>query len=243
MTELQTRLGEYYSLVGISPLNFKCSNYSNCCKNKDGFTEAKASFVPDEYSALPYKIVFLSLDSGSGEKNPEKRTLESVKMEYQGKDPNSYHKGKHWYQTHRLATEILNSLLEDHISIKDSSKYFAHVNSAKCCENNVGRSQASVELFKNCREHLAGELKILDPEIIVTQGLNAKISLQAISTKKVKMSEEVSLITIEDKPVIHLALAHPAAYGKYSKQRKSFKRILAEIFSSPLNSTKDIWRK
>ena len=56
-------------------------------------------------------------------------------------------------------------------------RYFAHTNSAKCCLNRPGRGQASQRLFDNCRAYIPGELEILAPAILVTQGRWAHVAV------------------------------------------------------------------
>jgi hypothetical protein len=52
--------------------------------------------------------------------------------------------------------------------------YFAHLNSAKCCQNKPAGQQADQILFDNCRQYIGPECAIFEPHIIVTQGDKAK---------------------------------------------------------------------
>src|SRR5690606_234200 len=140
------------------------------------FTTAKEAFVSSGYvkHELP-RIVFLSLDSGSAEKDPHLKTLESVRIwEEEKENVLALPKNKHWYRTHELAYTILRNFRLD-LRIDQARHYFAHVNSAKCCMNNPQRAQANQILFDNCGEFTPGELEILDPDIIITQGKWAKL--------------------------------------------------------------------
>ncbi|PYQ74283.1 MAG: hypothetical protein DMG01_21090 [Acidobacteria bacterium] len=47
-------------------------------------------------------------------------------------------------------------------------RHFAHMNSAKCCQNNPRNAQAAAVLFENCRPFIAKELELLQPDIIVS---------------------------------------------------------------------------
>jgi DNA replication protein DnaC len=75
--------------------------------------------------------------------------------------------GRHWNETHELAWVLLQQFKRD-LKVADISSYFAHVNSAKCSMNNPPRRQAADILFEDCREVIPGELRLLNPDIIVT---------------------------------------------------------------------------
>ena len=49
-----------------------------------------------------------------------------------------------------------------------------HANSAKCCMNKPQRKKANAVLFRNCQQNLSGELGILRPQIVVTQGKESR---------------------------------------------------------------------
>ena len=49
----------------------------------------------------------------------------------------------------------------------------AMTNAAKCSGGSFGGGQVAWALFNNCREYVIPELKLLDPELIVTQGVRA----------------------------------------------------------------------
>ena len=171
-----SELNAFYESNGISPLGFRCPSRSACSGNSPRFTEAKASFVGPRYRErqLP-RLLFLSLDPGSAEREPERRTAESVRHQEVATDVGALPKPRHWYRTHELAFELLHQFRAD-LTIADARLYFAHVNSAKCCQNKSKRRQAD-QMFENCRRFIPGELRILKPDIIVTQGNPAKAGI------------------------------------------------------------------
>ena len=168
------KLNAFYESHGISPLNFHCLSHSRCSANSPHFTEAKASYVGPRYEKreLP-RLLFLSLDSGSSYPDSRNRTAEAVRHRELARDVAGLPKHKHWYRTHEMASELLRQFKTD-LTVTDTRLYFAHVNSAKCCQNKPGRRQADRTLFENCRRFIPGELSILSPDIIVTQGKQAK---------------------------------------------------------------------
>ena len=167
-------LNAFYSSRGISPVGFRCPFRPACSAGSPHFTEAKASFVGPRYEGrtLP-RLLFLSLDSGSGRRDPHSRTVEAVRKRELARDVAALPRNRHWYRTHEMAFELLRQF-EPQLSLGNARLYFAHVNSAKCCQNKPGRKRADSTLFENCRRFIPGELRILKPDVVVTQGRPAK---------------------------------------------------------------------
>jgi hypothetical protein len=210
-------LHDYYRAKGISALNFNCPYFSSCSgKFPAQFTTAKESFVSSGYVShtIP-RLVFISLDSGSAETDPALKTLESIRTwEEEKENIDSLPKNKHWYRTHELAFTILRNF-QHGLKLQDARHYFAHINSAKCCENNPGRGQAHQILFDNCRHFVPGELNILDPDIIISQGKWGRLAMQGAfpvlrppAYVPVELNE-VKFVTINSHPVIWIETFHP----------------------------------
>ena len=171
MSSMLQELESYYKENGILSTSFTCCYKDMCKGNCANFTGPKSAFVSTgyEHHDLP-RLLFLSLDSGSGDQNDENRLPTAVrKQEEIDCDVSQLPKGKHWYLTHELAWYILKRF-DSQIKIEDTHRYFAHANSAKCCQNNPGNRQANKILFKNCKGYLTGELEILRPDIIYHAG-------------------------------------------------------------------------
>ena len=174
-TPLLDELNAFYETHGISPSNFRCPLHSSCSAGSPNFTTAKASFVGPRYGAarsVP-RLVFLSADPGRSPRTVEQRTLEGVRAHELALDVALLHKARHWYRTHELAFRLLRQFKAG-LTIEEARYYFAHVNSAKCCENNPGNAQAHHTLFRNCQPIALAELRVLRPDIIVTQASPAK---------------------------------------------------------------------
>lgn len=222
---LLDKLKQYYISNNIHSENFNCKFYSECSKGFPEFTEAKSSSVPDKYSESSIKIVFLSLDSGSSFRENKDRTPEAVKYQNQNCSVGKLNKGRHWYQTHYWATEILNEIENINIKIEDSKYYFAHVNAAKCCQNKKNHREADKVLFKNCRVYLKEELQILSPDIIITQGNQAKFSLLSFAQIKKEFDYNVKKIDIGF-DVLWVHTPHPSAFGHYYKIKNDLPNIV-----------------
>lgn len=221
-------LDKYYRSKGIHAENFTCP-FKEECKNSENFTGPKSSGIPKEYENTIPRIVFLSLDPGCSDKEIEKRTPEGVRELNQTVPLGP--KNKHWYQTHLWAKEILNKIGGFKFEKEEQTRgYFAHVNSAKCCQNYKYSRMANDILFKNCRTFLKEELKIINPQIIVTQGRNAEYSLNCIISKerncdeyiKLIKDEYIKLIKIDNLEILCINTYHPSAFGYYFKQKDKY---------------------
>ena len=224
------RLTAFYESHGISPVSFRCPSRSTCSANSPRFTEAKASFVGPSYEKrrLP-RLLFLSLDSGSAEPDPRQRTAEAVRRQNLATDVEVLPKNKHWYRTHELAFHLLRQFKAD-LTIPNTRLYFAHVNSAKCCQNKPGNQQADKTLFDNCRRFIPGELRTLSPDIVVTQGKAAKAAILESFGCDVRKHVvctvegahyETGFIELEPgRKCLWLQTYHPRAYGYFNRQRR-----------------------
>jgi len=217
-------LSSYYLQKGISPLDFRCQHLQSCSKGNDKFVEAKGAFVGIEYEkgTLP-RLLFVSLDPGSSDPTPERRTVEAVRIQEEHDcDVEKLPKNRHWYRTHELAYLLLKSFKTD-LQIQNSHSYFAHVNSVKCCVNNENHRSASPILFKNCQKYLGGEIANLEPDILVTQGEKAREAMRQ-SFKIYEPLEDDTIcshawIFIAGKKVLWFHTYHPRNFGKFNQQR------------------------
>lgn len=238
------RLTQFYESRRISSIGFDCPSRAACsARSPDSFTEAKASFVGPRYEEgkLP-RLLFLSLDSGSGHPDPRQRTAEAVRKRELGCNVAKLPKNLHWYRTHEMARDLLRQF-KPGLKVADARLYFAHVNSAKCCLNRSGRKQAASTLFENCRRFVPGELIILKPDIVVTQGGWAKHAIlknfpveqnvpRVVEAPKYKRGAhyEAGLIELEagGKKVLWLQTYHPNNYGFFNPQRHHCWPLYAE---------------
>ena len=212
---MEKKLEEYYLSVGIEALHFRCKHYLDCSYDCQNFTEAKASYLGFLYEKriLP-RLLILSLDSGSGDIDPNRRTIKAVREIEETESPTSeLPRNKHWYRTHQIALEILHPFKPE-LDIDSVKHYFAHVNSVKCSMNRMNNSMAREVLYFNCRWYLPEEFRILDPDIIISQGKMAKNSLYgAFSIIEGSTSLEYdcpyAVIEINNRPVLWLPTYHP----------------------------------
>lgn len=174
-------LRRYYAAKKILATKFECSHKAVCENGNSEFVGPAAAFVSTGYESrtLP-RLLILSLDGGSrDDDDPEARLPLSMRNWEKCRDilnKEKFPRRRHWFRTHELAWCILRRF-DRQLQFADVNKYFAHANAAKCCENHPDRKVARDILFENCREFLPGELDILSPDILVTQGEKAEAAI------------------------------------------------------------------
>lgn len=242
--EILNELQMYLDCKGISAHNFKCKHYKECKGGNPNFVKATEPYVGADYikNELP-RVLFVSLDPGSADKDPDSRKLVVVKnIEDAGCNPLSLHKGRHWYETHELTWRLIRKFLPG-LQFKHIGSYFAHTNSAKCCHNNLGGAMGPDIMFRNCRKFIPREIEILSPDILVTQGNQAKEVVESgiynnptecyESAERLETCNndncKVYIIIIGKRKVIWIHSYHPAYFSGYWKQKRSCHEVWAEV--------------
>lgn len=217
---IQDSVNIFYQEKGISAIDFKCPHIEQCRGNHKDFTTAKEAYIGEKYgtNGVP-KLLFLSLDSGDSRKEDKKRTMEFIRNKENDREklekPNT-----HWAKTFNLASSLLKDFIKQKINKIEINKYFAHINSAKCCQNKKGNAQADTILFKNCREFIGQEIEILNPDIIITQGEQAKKTLEHNAFKVCKINNRKEVQMQENsKKILWFHSTHPTAWqgGNFRK--------------------------
>lgn len=208
----------YYASNGILSEDFRCKHRDACSRGYEKhFTEAKAAFVGTRYEEgrIP-RLLFASLDSGEGDPDPSKRTPLGVREENENPELAEVRRYPHWRETRNLAVTLLKDFDSD-ITFENSPRFFCHVNSAKCSVNRPGSKQAPPILFDNCEEYLSGELSVLKPDIIVSQGRAAEsVVHRALAPND--PDDRIGLLRIarlEGRSILWIATYHPRARKRF----------------------------
>lgn len=163
--DLKRALHEYYEQHGIAVKSFGCSHSLKCEQAaapellKGRGSEA---YVGSRYQDDRFRIVVVSLDRGEGACDVWDRQSEIENLPSDGKGLNPHMAGT-------LLT--LRAILCEH-SRADIWTQFAMINAAKCCYGNM--YTVPDPLYWECSEFGFGELSLLKPKIVVTQGKNAR---------------------------------------------------------------------
>jgi hypothetical protein len=228
------KLDEYYRQQRISATAFDYINYSKCSAGcaAQKFVTTREAFLGAEYEkgTLP-RLLFISLDPADdwpGPK-PEQRTLKAMRdSEPTPCDPGI--KGRHWYETHELANRILEPIakakLGQSIPFEEVCRYFAHTNSAKCKNLSMGTQQGKSVLFENCRQFIPEEVEILRPDIIVTQGMWARMALAGafpvLRQERIphESDYQYQVVKLGNQMAIKFDTAHPRAARFFWTEKK-----------------------
>jgi hypothetical protein len=208
------RLRNYYyhpdQKIGAD--DFDC-RYKNKCK-VTVYRGAEA-YVGEEYGE-PFKVLVASLDLGNAKANLEER-FRQIKDLKEG-NLNLHMKG---------TLETLKVIFSDEVKTKEATelfKNFAMTNTAKCCRG-TNMSQAPWGFFNRCKEYTKGEIEILQPDIIITQG-RCTAEIFALLYPKLKSKNEwyewKGEITLNGHKSLVVCSVHPSARGKWRKKWQSF---------------------
>jgi hypothetical protein len=209
-----SELKAYYSEIGILSTNFHCPYSDQCGSGSNGLIKGKSAFVGTEYErhSIP-RTLFVSLDPGSDDsfETPQKRTPEGVREVEEHQNWQSFNPLLHWYATHKLAYLIARES-DASIVLQDSTLFFAHTNSAKCCYVKKDHDMSGDVLYRNCRNFLRKEIDILDPDIIISQGQKA---LDAVASSSSEISKQVKyqpVVSIHDRIHVIIVNNHPVLW-------------------------------
>lgn len=223
------KLKNYYETNKISAENFDCEKKKKCKGELDDFNEAKEAFVGTKYEQGDFRprILFISLDSGSDKSESKWRTMKKVREWYEDIDNiKNIAKDHHLPQTQFFAYEILKNF-KANLTPADTTPYFAHINSAKCCANLPGSNMAPSRMFTNCRKYIPEEIEILNPDIIIAQGRYAWYVRSLLDetehhAKKYNCSGKIKdcglyLISLNGKKVMWIDTYHPGPRTRKQK--------------------------
>lgn len=170
LANLQQELRDFYRENSIYPTpgaDFACPHRHECKGGNPDFVEARLPSIGSRYfdDSTP-RFVVISLDPGSETRDASERDI-VVRIA----DGSSAHwpENRHWYQTHVLVAALLKRF-DPEMNVDAAGEHFAHLNAAKCCANLKGNRQAPNRMFDNCRWYLPGEVRLFNPQVIVTQG-------------------------------------------------------------------------
>jgi hypothetical protein len=140
-----------------------------------------------------------------------------------------FRKQAHWYKTFQFAYEFFEAVTASAglapIPFAEVNRYFAHTNSAKCKDLEMGTPQGKRRLFTNCSEFIPGEVGALQPQLLVTQGRWATEAIERGANVLKRMTCEshqryhCDVITIGSTTMLWIGMYHPnARFGAYQDE-------------------------
>jgi len=210
-SEISQQLDRFYKSRGIHPLAFRCPHRDGCAKGAPNFGEARAALVGEEYGD-PIRLVVVSSDRGGGYEAPHERTLQAVRSRNKPIRIQQIPRNRHWYRTHVTVAKILGRFIDAELRPDDVVQRFAHTNSVRCCLDDGTKSQAPARFLTRCKGYLPGELAVLRPNIVVTQGVRAAKAIPA---------HRAGVFRLGDEEVYWIQLAHPTdRRGSFDREAK-----------------------
>lgn len=238
--DMLSQLEKYWDTQGIAALSFSCKYstknplWKSCNLGTGNFATAKEAYIGSEYEkgTLP-RVLFISADraaatnpKGGADKRTWQyiRTLEETIFDHRVMNP-------HWRETHEIAFKILEGtarqLGKPLPGPRDGiCKYFAHINSAKCKNTKLGTEEAPAYIFKNCKIYIPQEVRLLRPDVIITQGDFAYKSIQNCFNPKIiyhRRNHDMwyEELNIDGRKVLKFKTYHPANWGLYNNQKRN----------------------
>ena len=257
IASLRHKLADYYIERNIHPQHFACPFQDFCRQfaHKQEMTETKMSMVGSHFGDHFPRIAVLSLDPPNGNRGdciePYQRTTEYISEKHENDDYSANRPNPHWAFTQIIVKDILcwfGYVAQPGVAvaggsyagrpIENVSAYFAHVNVAKCSMNNPGKGQAHRKVHVKCADsYLLGELKILAPDILITQGnASNEITARLLNAERFSPSDlpRARKIDLEGKTTLWLPMRHPAR--QLANIRLEWPQYMAAIHEHAINS-------
>lgn len=240
-------LTDFYAEHGLMASDFQCKHLEICKKTAEPrpLCTGASAHIGSQYGD-PYRIVVVSLDRGHTSFDDSVESRSDLIENIWGSKLNRHMKG----------TEILlKALLENSFGIEENLfSHYAMTNSAKCCGADGDRTSVSDALYKNCAAFSFEEVRLLKPELLITQGNraieifnNCLIALSASEMEEVL--DHLKLLTDEDKENVKnlvtnriykvdwvnssswlLRLPHPSARGgQWKKFEHTYLKLAVDV--------------
>lgn len=226
------------------PLSFTPLDATLSSPWRNTFTPGHSALVGARYEEAEPRLLFVALDLGTVLRDddpdynyvlPDNRGPAGIRRSHErmmrlvlsGKDPARR-------PTLKATSELARAILQDLPGIPegdDFMRFCARVNAAKCTMNKEKRAQADNRLYKNCRErnYLRGEINILAPDIIVSQGKQARLGVEHAFCVRGEWARWRSVKLESGKEAVWFPGYHPSSYGPYKRQEPQRNQFVKQI--------------
>ena len=173
------KLRAYHEQMEIAPDRFNCL-HRRCCESfaqHDLQPPRDVVGASEYYQARSYlnhdipRLVVVSLSAPATD--PDEEPTESKSL------------GLHWRRTLATVRSILDPFLYDDLpeparysddeSTEEVQQLFVHLRTAKCSSQ---QTEELGQIYEHCGRYLGEELRIAEPDVIVTQGLQARWAVE-----------------------------------------------------------------
>ena len=163
------QLQEFYQSRDISNASFSCPFQQNCEEDAAprALLHGAEAHLGSRYGQIA-RIVIVSLDVGR-KCPPMEERRKHVEDDLGERAPSNLN-------PHLRGTRaLLEALLGEEVPYDEVFSHFAMINAAKCTGADEKKDMVPGPLFKRCLPYAMGELEILAPQLIITQGNRARL--------------------------------------------------------------------
>lgn len=179
-SSIEKELQIYHEQMEIAPDHFKCLHWK-CCQH---FAQPHDLQQPTDHIAASQhyqdrsylnhdipRLVVVSLSAPAID--PDEEQVETRSL------------GLHWRRTLATVRSLLDPFLDDDLpeparysddeSTEQVQRLFLHLRTAKCSSI---QSEENGRIYEHCGSYLGGELRIAKPDVVISQGLQAKKQIE-----------------------------------------------------------------
>jgi hypothetical protein len=193
---------DYYRRNHIQPATygrFECPDKEEC---RDGVSLSRFACGNEPLIGSQYerrvrpRLLIISAEAAEGDsRDPGGRTIEGHGRWWEPRERTQMNVGgihprTHWFKTAQTAVwffEVTETRQPSKWAWKSRLRnrygqvapYWAHTNSGKCSQSRPNHQIATAPLFRNCRKYIGREIRLLAPDIIVSQGTHARDAIGA----------------------------------------------------------------
>lgn len=210
-TPYRAEVQELYTRLDIVPTDhsadFRCATCEECKESlhlsaEGVFNTGSWPYVGSEYGQAVIggrsrRILFVGMERGGADEPTDFNDTQQM-FRYFTTHPNR--NNKHL----RGVKKIVDALLGP----DGDPRYvrFALTNAVKCCKiSEYQKSESTPIMIDNCQRHLSGELEVLKPHLIITQGDDPRYTIR-------KILAEWSIVKEWNEPNSHAAVLETPAY-------------------------------
>lgn len=240
--ELMTALEEWAQEAKVDPHGFACRFYSECNKSVseslDGGSTCMMSYVGRQYEQDGFRLVIVGMDHGEAEGADFEQRRGQIEDAYQ---KGGYNFNPHYQGVVKTAAAIFggrgNHCRHNCTRFCQKSRNASadcvldriiQPNAVKCAPNTHKNrnSKATGTMRHNCAHHLASELRILRPGLVVFHGAAARWAVPPVFKECGLGLEEVGNVSDNHGPVLfksqklraHVLFLHHPSYGWLDRQ-------------------------
>lgn len=186
--DYQECLRSLYDREGVGVARFECRHKEDCCRDVSPrpITFGAEAHVGSSFGKFP-RVVVVSLDARG-----ESHGLVQRQAVIEGLDTG--------LNAHMRGTKLtLEMLLGHQLGGALPWPFFAMTNAAKCSGADGKGDKVPDSLYQRCRPFAVSELGALDPQVVITQGMQARMVVEPIiPVPEADLSKAIDIPGVDD---------------------------------------------